>query len=36
MPMGWDGTRGRAALGLTPQDTFEALMAKALAEGDAP
>ncbi|RFU14260.1 NAD-dependent epimerase/dehydratase family protein [Rhodobacteraceae bacterium W635] len=36
MPMAWDGARGRAALGLAPQATFEALMAAALAEGGAP
>jgi len=33
MPMGWDGARGRAALGLARQEAFEALMASALTDG---
>ncbi|MGI3184650.1 NAD-dependent epimerase/dehydratase family protein [Nioella aestuarii] len=33
MPMGWDGHRAVAALGLAPQHEFEALMAANLIEG---
>lgn len=33
MPMGWDGSRAVAALGLSPQHSFEALMAANLIEG---
>ena len=36
MPVGWDGQRAVAALGLGPQHPFETLMAANLAEGGAP
>jgi nucleoside-diphosphate-sugar epimerase len=36
MPVGWDGARAVAALGLGPQHPFETLMAANIAEGGAP
>lgn len=36
MPLGWDGQRAVAALGLAPQHEFEALMAANLIEGVGP